>query len=51
MSMSVDGPIDKPAMNIAANVDPISLTLSPAIVRLIIHAVETLMPEKVCGST
>ena len=47
MSLLLTGPVDKPAMNIQATVDPISLTLSPAIVRLIIHAVQTLIPKQV----
>lgn len=49
ITLNLDGPTDKPAMNIRVMVDPISLTLSPAIVRLIIHAVETLLPKEVCG--
>ena len=41
------GPADRPAMEINGSADPISLTLSPAVVRLIIHAVQTLIPAKV----
>ena len=47
MMLSLTGPIDKPAMDINIVVDPVSLTISPAIVRLIIHAAKTLTPEKV----
>lgn len=47
MSLLLTGPVDKPAMNIQATINPICLTLSPAIVRLIIHAVQTLMPQQV----
>ena len=47
MLVSLNGPKDKPAMDINVVIDPISLTISPAIVRLIIHAAKTLTPEKV----
>ena len=47
MMVALTGPKDKPAMDINVVVDPISLTISPAIVRLIIHATKTLIPEKV----
>ena len=48
MMVTLTGPKDKPAMDINVAIDPISLTVSPAIVRLIIHAMETLIPKKVC---
>ena len=47
MMVALSGPKDKPAMDINVVIDPISLTISPAIVRLIIHAAKTLIPEKV----
>ena len=47
MMIALSGPNDEPAMDINVAVDPISLTISPAIVRLIIHATKTLIPEKV----
>jgi hypothetical protein len=47
MMVALTGPKDKPAMDINVVVDPISLTISPAIIRLIIHAAKTLIPEKV----
>ena len=47
MMVALSGPKDKPAMDINVVIDPISLTISPAIVRLIIHATKTLIPEKV----
>ncbi|XP_064395949.1 intermembrane lipid transfer protein VPS13A-like isoform X2 [Halichondria panicea] len=46
MFLLLTGPVDKPAMNIQVSVDPVCLTLSPAIIRLIIHAVQTLMPKQ-----
>ena len=47
MMVTLSGPKDEPAMDINVTVSPISLTISPAIVRLIIHATKTLIPEKV----
>ena len=47
MMVALTGPKDEPAMDINVVIDPISLTISPAIVRLIIHAAKTLIPEKV----
>ena len=49
MMMTLAGPADLPQMEVTVTVDPISLTLSPAVVRLIIHAVQTLVPKKVRG--
>ncbi len=43
----VEGPLDQPATSITGTVDPIQITVSPPIVRLVIHAVKTLMPTKV----
>ena len=47
MMVALTGPKDKPAMDINVVIDPISLHISPAIIRLIIHATKTLTPEKV----
>ena len=47
LMLTLSGPIDKPGMDINIAIDPISLTISPAIVRLIIHAAKTLTPQKV----
>lgn len=51
MMLTLSGPVDKPAMDINVVIDPIFLTISPAIVRLIIHAAQTLTPEKVRSYT
>ena len=45
--ISMQGPLDKPAIDINAIMGPVRLTLSPPVVRLIAHAVKTLTPQKV----
>ena len=47
MQVSMTGPPHLPAMDINSSIGPVSLTLSPAVVRLIIHAITTLIPQKV----
>lgn len=42
------GPLDKPAMDISGMIESVNLNLSPPVVRLIIHAVQALIPQKVC---
>ena len=45
---SMVGPLDKPGMDINGMIESVSLNLSPPVVRLIIHAVKALIPQKVC---
>ena len=47
MLFTMVGPLDKPGMDVTGMIEYVSLTLSPPVMRLIIHAVKTLIPQEV----
>ena len=49
MTFTASGPLDNiPAIDINGNIQTMSLKLSPPIVRLILHAIKTLLLTAVC---